>query len=94
MEVAYIDRSLEPLIGAEEAAEFLGFSPLTVRRMAHDGRLPSIPFPRGDGKFQHRFRISDLKAYVESLARNYMPPTPPSHPPCEDLKAINRKRAS
>jgi len=64
---------LEPLIDAEEAAKFLGFSPLTVRRMAHEGRLPSIPFPRGKGKFQHRFRISDLKAYIEKLAHGDHP---------------------
>jgi excisionase family DNA binding protein len=59
---------IERLIGAEEAAEYLGFSSLTVRRMAHEGRLPSVPFPRGRGKFQHRFYMSQLRSYVESLS--------------------------
>jgi excisionase family DNA binding protein len=74
MEPVCIDQQIEPLIGADEAAKYLGFSPLTVRRMAHEGRLPSIPFPRGKGKYQHRFRISDLKAYVEMLAHTASEP--------------------
>jgi excisionase family DNA binding protein len=69
------DRPYEPLIGSEEAARFLGYSALTVRRMARDGRLPSIPFPRGNGKFQHRFRLSALQAYVEGLSQSYNRPT-------------------
>lgn len=69
------DRPYEPLIKSEQAAEFLGCAPLTVRRMARDGRLPSIPFPRGNGKFQHRFRLSELQAYVESLSQSYNRPT-------------------
>jgi len=71
MQFAYTERPLEPLIGAREAAQYLGFSPLTVRRMAHDGRLPSIAFQLGTtGKFTHRFRVSDLKAYLATLERN------------------------
>lgn len=65
----YIDRPMEPLIGPKEAAEYLGFSSLTVRRMAHKGQLPSIAFPHGRGKFLHRFRVSDLKAYLATLER-------------------------
>jgi excisionase family DNA binding protein len=61
---------IEPLIKAEEAAEYLGFSPLTVRRMAHDGRIPSIAFPVGKtGKYTHRFRASELTAYLTTLER-------------------------
>ena len=67
---AYIDRPMEPLIGADEAAEYLGFSSATVRRYANAGRLPSIAFPgKTPGKCLHRFRVSDLKDYVESLKR-------------------------
>ncbi len=69
MKFAYIDKPIEPLIGAKEAAEYLGFAPLTVRRMAHDGRLPSIAFPQRNGKFLHRFRVSDLEAYLTTLQR-------------------------
>ena len=58
---------LEPLLKADEVANFLGFSPITVRRMAHDGTLPSIAFPSGNGKFTHRFRASELTAYLTTL---------------------------
>lgn len=61
---------IEPLINATEAAEYLGFSSLTVRRMAHDGRIPSIAFPVGKtGKYTHRFRASELTAYLTTLER-------------------------
>lgn len=74
MKTVYAEPPMEPLIGAGEAAEYLGFSSLTVRRMAHDGRLPSIAFPLGkdklgNQKYLHRFRVSDLKAYLATLER-------------------------
>jgi excisionase family DNA binding protein len=69
MKTVYIDRPLEPMIGANEAAEYLGFSSTTVRRMAHRGELPSYAFPRGNGKFLHRYRVSDLKEYLDALKR-------------------------
>ena len=54
----------------DEAAVYLGFSPLTIKRMAHDGRIPSIAFPMGaTGKFTHRFRASDLRAFLATLER-------------------------
>lgn len=63
--------TLEPLMNSDAAAELLGFSPLTVRRMAHEGRLPSIAFPVGKtGKFTHRFRASDLRVYLTGLERH------------------------
>jgi excisionase family DNA binding protein len=74
MEIQQLNQPLEPLVGAEEAAEYLGFSALTVRRMAHEGRLPSIAFPVGrTGKFTHRFRFSELKAYLSTLERQPIP---------------------
>ncbi len=68
------NQPLEPLINANEAAEYLGFSSLTVRRMAHEGRLPSIAFPRGrTGKFTHRFRVSELQEFLSTLERHAIP---------------------
>jgi excisionase family DNA binding protein len=59
---------LEPLIKADEAAKYLGFSKSTVSRMAHDGRLPSVAFPVGNtDKRTRRFRMSELQAYVSTL---------------------------
>jgi excisionase family DNA binding protein len=68
-------KQLEPLINAVDAAKYLGFAPLTVRRMARSGRIPSIAFPVGNaGKHLHKFRMSDLETYVKSL--EYQMPVP------------------
>lgn len=69
MKITYTEQQVEPLIGSNEAAEFLGFSAMTIRRMAHDGRLPSIAFPTKDGKFRHRYRLSELQNYLNTLQR-------------------------
>ncbi len=63
------DRSTEPLVGVRSAAEFLGMSKLTVRRMAHARQLPAIAFPYSSGKHTYRFRMSELESYVNSLRR-------------------------
>ena len=77
MEVISTARQLEPLVGAVEAAEYLGFAPLTIRRMARRGILPSIAFPMGDtGKYMHKFRMSDLEAYVKTLEHKMIVPKP------------------
>jgi hypothetical protein len=61
---------LEPLLKAEDAARFLGMSIFTVKRMAHDGLIPSIAFPCGrSNKRTHRYRPSDLRAYIDGLQR-------------------------
>ena len=68
MGLTHSDQEFEPLITAKEAAKYLGFSSLTVLRWAHEGRLPSVAFPYGKtGKFTHRFRKSDLAAYLATL---------------------------
>jgi excisionase family DNA binding protein len=68
-----VDRHIplaEPLIDCKEAAAILGFSPVMVRRLAHDGQLPSIAFPFGKkGKFRYKFRVSELQAYLKSRSR-------------------------
>ena len=61
----------EPLVNEFEASTYLGFQPITVLRMAHRGTIPSIAFPIGStGKCRHKFRISELKAYTESISRS------------------------
>ena len=59
---------LEPLLKAHEAAPLLGVAALTLKRMAHQGLVPSVAFPIGrTGKHTYRFRKSDLKEYLDSL---------------------------
>jgi excisionase family DNA binding protein len=59
----------DPVIDAVRASELLGIPVNTVKRMAHRGELPSIPFPVGaTGKTRHRFRRSQLELYIESLS--------------------------
>ena len=60
----------ERLMKSDEAAEYLGFSPLTVRRMACKGLLPCYAFPCGNGKFIRRFKMSELVEFVASLHRS------------------------
>jgi excisionase family DNA binding protein len=64
------DRQLEPLIDAQEVGKRLSFSPLTITRWAHQGKIPSIAFQIGSsGKCTYRFRFSDLQAYLTTLER-------------------------
>jgi excisionase family DNA binding protein len=67
MKFMYDERPMEPLITADEAAEYLGMAPSSVRKWAREKLLPSIAYPRGKGKFIHRFRVSELKAYLATL---------------------------
>jgi len=60
----------EPMLSSAEAARIIGFSSLTVKRMAAKGRLPGYAFPCGNGKFTYRFRLSELSDYLKSLS-NY-----------------------
>lgn len=60
----------EPLIDAKEAGKRLSFSPLTIKRWAHQGKIPAIAFQIGTkGKCTYRFRFSDLQAYLITLER-------------------------
>ena len=68
--VTEISTSVEPLVDAKAASKYLGFKPITVKRMAKAGKLPTIPWPIGNtGKFVYKFKMSQLEAYVESLSR-------------------------
>lgn len=68
---AWDQRPFEPLIDSKVAAKYLGFSPLSVRRMAHAKRIPAIAFPIGNsGKNLYRFRLSELEAFVKTLERS------------------------
>lgn len=61
------DFKFEPLVGAKEAAKYLGFLEVQVRRMARETRIPSIPFQAGT-RTMWKFRLSDLQAHVLSIA--------------------------
>ena len=68
--VTEISTSVEPLVDAKVASKYIGFKPITVKRMAKAGKLPTIPWPIGNtGKFVYKFKMSQLEAYVESLSR-------------------------
>ena len=56
------------LVTKEEAAERLGVSVRTIERLAASGRLPKVHVERSA-----RFRVTDLVAYVDSLAVRYAP---------------------
>lgn len=50
----------DPLLTAEEAADYLKLSEGTVRNMASEGTLPRTKLGRS-----LRFRLSDLNRYIE-----------------------------
>lgn len=95
MKFAYAERPMEPLIGATEAAEYLGFSPLSVRKMAHAGVIPFFAFPYGR-KITRRFRVSDLEAYLATVERNPIrqirSPPEGDHPACALVRAGDEQR--
>ena len=55
------------LLNCIEVAEFLGFTPLTVRRMAHAGKLPAIAFHAGPRKTYYRFRAEAIEDYLAKI---------------------------
>ncbi|QNI30823.1 helix-turn-helix domain-containing protein [Alloacidobacterium dinghuense] len=57
----------EPLVSAEVAGKYLGFSGEKVRQMAREGTIPCVPFP-GRKRTVWRFRISDLQEYVTKIS--------------------------
>jgi excisionase family DNA binding protein len=59
----------EPLIKAKAAADYLGLSVLTVRRMVVEGRLPAVVYTFGKKKL-YRFKMSDLEKFVAAVTQN------------------------
>lgn len=77
-------KKLEPLINADQAAEYLGCSIVTVRRMSRRGELPCVHFRR-----RWKFRMSELQKYVNGLGRKQAAalPTPQEERP---IRAVSR----
>jgi excisionase family DNA binding protein len=68
MGIASVEPPLEPLIDAKEAAKYLGFSVNTIKRWAHEGKIPCIAFVIGsNGKCTYRFRVSELKIFLGTM---------------------------
>lgn len=54
----------EPFITPQEAAEFLRCSPITVKRLARDGKIPAHSVTNGVRK-RWRFLISELASTMK-----------------------------
>ena len=61
--------ALEPFVEAEAAANFLHYSPRTVKQMARDGRIPAHPFGGGLRKRWY-FLISELAEYLHAQVKS------------------------
>lgn len=59
------DRPGASLLRQREAAEYLGVSPRTLRRLVELGQLPSVRFGTG-GRESVRFESSDLDCWIAS----------------------------
>jgi excisionase family DNA binding protein len=49
------------LVGVPDAAASLGVAPKTVRKLVHDGRLPTVRFAPNS---PYRIRVSDLERLI------------------------------
>lgn len=52
----------EPLLDEAAVADYLDFSPRTIRRWRRAGYLPAIPMPGGRG---HRYRRADIDDAIQ-----------------------------
>ena len=59
------EQGREPFVTPEEAAKFLGLSPVTLKKMAREGYLPAHPIGDGPRK-RWRFLISELATHMRS----------------------------
>ena len=79
MGIASAEQPLEPLIDAKEAAKYLGFSVNTIKRWAHEGKIPNLAFQVGTtGMYTYRFRISELKTFLGTLEHHPISMTIPT----------------
>ena len=65
--------TLEPYVGPEDAAKFLGINRLRVIRMARSGLLPAYPLGTGKRR-QWRFKLSELDRRVRGGITGVHPP--------------------
>jgi Helix-turn-helix domain len=56
---------LEPFVEADAAAEFLHYSPRSIKQMAREGRIPAHPFGSGPRKRWY-FLISELAEHLRA----------------------------
>ncbi|MHB8388177.1 MAG: helix-turn-helix domain-containing protein [Acidobacteriaceae bacterium] len=57
--------TLEPFVDAVAAGEFLGLHPVTVQRLAREGRLPGHSVSNGPRK-HWRFLLSELREWLQT----------------------------
>jgi excisionase family DNA binding protein len=65
--------SMEPYVGPDEAAKFLGITRLKVIRMARAGLLPAHPLGMGKRR-QWRYKLSQLDKHMQRGVDNSYPP--------------------
>jgi excisionase family DNA binding protein len=65
--------SIEPYVGPDEAANFLGITRLKVIRMARAGLLPAHPMGSGKRR-QWRYKLSQLDKHMQCGVNSPYPP--------------------
>jgi len=68
----------EPFVTADQAAEFLRCSPITVKRLAREGKIPAHCIQNGIRK-RWRFLLSELAATMKKAVSSDRSSTPLSH---------------
>jgi excisionase family DNA binding protein len=69
---------VEPFVTADEAGEFLKCSPITVKRLAREGKIPAHFIQNGIRK-RWRFLISELVISMKKEVSSDRSSTPLSH---------------
>jgi excisionase family DNA binding protein len=69
---------IEPFVTADEAADFLRCSPVTVKRLAREGKIPAHSIQNGIRK-RWRFLISELAISMKKEVSSDRSSTPLTH---------------
>lgn len=70
--------SFEPFVTAAEAGDFLKCSPITIKRLAREGKIPAHAIQNGVRK-RWRFLISELATSMKKELSSDRSSTPLSH---------------
>jgi len=69
---------IEPFVTADKAGEFLKCSPVTVKRLAREGKIPAHSIQNGIRK-RWRFLLSELAISMKKEVSSDRSSTPLSH---------------
>lgn len=58
---------MKKLLNINEAAEYVGLHPQTIRTRIHEGTFPYVKTSEGKN-FEYRFNVDDLDKWIDNLS--------------------------